>query len=83
MHLVVLTLVALLFLPCRATPQEAPQAQSAITNAPFTITFETLRLTHTGFIIDGILRQYPCRTLATYPHLPAREKRLCRRQPRQ
>ena len=51
MYLIALALVALLMLPCHATTQEVPRAQPATADAPFTITFESLRLTHTGFIV--------------------------------
>ncbi len=34
-----------------ATPPHKTAAQPATTDAPFTITFESLRLTHTGFIV--------------------------------
>ena len=46
MHLIFLTVVALL-LPCSAAPQET---QPARTDAPITITFESIRLTQTGFM---------------------------------
>jgi hypothetical protein len=51
MHLIALTLVALLLLPCYAATQEAPHPQPATADAPFTITFESMRLTKTGFMV--------------------------------
>jgi hypothetical protein len=48
MHLIPLALVALLILPYHATAQE-PRLVTA--DAPFTITFESIRLTHTGFMV--------------------------------
>jgi hypothetical protein len=46
-YFIALTLVALLLLPYRAATLEP---QSATTDAPFTITFESIRLTQTGFM---------------------------------
>jgi hypothetical protein len=51
MHLISLALVALLILPLSTTAQDAPSAQPATADAPLTITFESLRLTHTGFLV--------------------------------
>ena len=51
MHLIAFALVALLMLPSPVATQEALHAQPATTDAPFSITFESLRLTHTGFIV--------------------------------
>jgi hypothetical protein len=50
MHLIALILVAFLSLPFFATAQEAPPAQPAATGTPFTIAFESIRLTPTGFM---------------------------------
>ena len=50
MHLIALTLVAFLLLPLPAGTQEVPHLQPATTDAPFTIMFESIRLTHTGFM---------------------------------
>jgi hypothetical protein len=50
MHFIALTLVVLLTLPLPARTQEAPPTQPATADAPLTITFDAIRLTHTGFI---------------------------------
>jgi hypothetical protein len=51
MHRIALTFVALLLMPCYAATQEAPSTQPATADAPFTITFESIRLTQTGFMV--------------------------------
>lgn len=70
MSLLAFTLVALLLLPCSAATQEAPSMQPATADAPFTITFESIRLTHTGFIatvsyINALAE--PLQLTLTYP----------------
>ena len=50
MHLIALALVVLLTLPLPARTQEAPPTQPATADAPLAITFDSIRLTHTGFI---------------------------------
>ena len=48
MHLIALSLVSLFIIPAYAIAQEP---QPAPADAPFIITFESIRLTHTGFIV--------------------------------
>ena len=50
MYLIALTLALFLVLPLPAATQDAPAPQPATTNAPITITFESIRLTPTGFM---------------------------------
>ena len=63
MHLLALTLIALLTLPYHSIAQEP---QPATTDAPFSITFESIRLTHTGFIVTV---SYVNTTLLALPSL--------------